>query len=80
MPYHPTPTPGWSTSSMGRPATMSEQECQALSDHLSVCATLQGPIQALKRGTAWTLSVLAGHAITGLALGTALVLLGWLLW
>jgi len=79
--HHPThPTPGWSTSSMGHPADMSEQESLALGEHLSLCATLHGPLQTIARGIAWTLSMLAGHAITGLALGALLMLAGWLVW
>jgi len=78
---HPTHlTPGWSTSSRGRPADMSEQESLALGEHLSLCATLHTPVQTIARAMAWALSMLAGHAITGLALGAFLVLAGWLMW
>lgn len=58
---HSTP---WETSSFGHPAEVSPYERAALSDHLSTCAALRGPLQVLHSGFAAVQGVLAGRVIT----------------
>ena len=61
----PTPTsfaPRWSTSSLGEPATPSEQDKRALVDHLCLCSTQRGPLQTLGVGVQYVESVVGDHA------------------
>ena len=81
----PTPTsfaPRWSTSSLGAPADMTEQERLALCQHLGLCVRLFGPLQApvqlMGSGLAWLHTRLAGRAVTSVSLVGAVALLGWL--
>jgi hypothetical protein len=57
-------SPSWETSSFGHPAEVSPHERAALSDHMSLCAALRGPLQVLHSGFAAAQGVLAGRVIT----------------
>lgn len=59
----PSP-PSWETSSFGHPADISSLERDALSDHLSLCAGLRGPLQMLQGAAATVQGLLAGRVIT----------------
>jgi len=54
----------WETSSFGHPAEVSPHERAALSDHLSMCAALRGPLQILQSAAATVQGMLAGRVIT----------------
>jgi hypothetical protein len=72
-------SPSWETSSFGHPADVSTLERAALSEHLSLCAALRGPMQALQSGAETLQGLLAGRVITSVL--TVLLLAGgvWLL-
>jgi hypothetical protein len=72
-------SPGWETSSFGHPAEVSPHERAALSDHLSLCAALRGPLQVLHSGFAAVQGILAGRVITAVLLVFTLVGGVWLL-
>lgn len=74
----PSLAPRWSTSSLGEPATPSEQDKRALVDHLCLCSTQRGPLQTLGVGIGWLHALLAGRAVTLCTLAGLLVLGGWL--
>lgn len=80
-PHHPL-APCWSTSSLGAPADMTEQERLALCQHLGLCVGLFGPLQApvqlLGGALAWLHTRLAGRAVTSVTLVGAVALLGWM--
>jgi hypothetical protein len=57
-------SPSWETSSFGHPAEVSQHERAALSDHLSMCAALRGPLQVLQSGATAVQGMLAGRVIT----------------
>lgn len=78
MPLSSPLPPRWSTSSLGDPADMSEQESLALGEHLCLCVTLRGPLQALGGGLAWVQATLAGRAVTTFTLAGLLALAGWM--
>ncbi len=69
----------WETSSFGHPAEVSPYERAALSDHLSTCAALRGPLQVLHSGFAAVQGVLAGRVITSVLFVLTLVGGVWLL-
>lgn len=72
-------SPRWETSSFGHPAEVSPYERAALSDHLSLCAALRGPMQVLHSGLAAVQGVLAGRVITSVLLVLTLAGGVWLL-
>lgn len=78
MPITPSLQPRWSTSSLGDPADMTEQDNRALGEHLCLCVTLRGPLQAMGGGLAWVQGLLAGRAVTTVALAGLLALVGWM--
>lgn len=77
MPHSPPLAPCWTTSSMGHPADMSEQESTALAEHMSLCAALREPLLPLGDGISWLRKHLARRSITAFALITVLVPAGW---
>lgn len=72
-------TPSWETSSFGHPAEVSLHERAALSDHLSMCATMRGPLHVLHSGFAVAQGMLAGRVITSVLLVLTLAGGVWLL-
>lgn len=54
----------WDTASMGLPADISSTERSALSEHLSLCGALRGPLQSLQAGANEVQGVLAGRVVT----------------
>jgi len=71
--------PSWQTSSFGHPADVSPLERAALSEHLSMCSALRGPVQALQSAAASVQAMLAGHVITSVFMVLLLVGGAWLL-
>lgn len=69
----------WETSSFGHPAEVSSHERAALSDHMSMCAALRGPLHVLHSGFAAAQGVLAGRVITSVLLVVTLAGGVWLL-
>jgi hypothetical protein len=72
-------SPSWETSSFGHPAEVSSHERAALSDHLSMCAALRGPLQVLHSGFTAVQGMLAGRVITAVLLVLTVVGGMWLL-
>lgn len=78
MPPTTSLAPRWSTSALGEPAHTSEQDQLALGEHLCLCATQRGPLQAVGTGLGWLQAQLAGRTVTTCALAGLLVLCAWL--
>jgi hypothetical protein len=72
-------SPNWETSSFGHPAEVTPVERAALSDHLSLCATMRGPLHVFQSGAANLQSVLAGRVITSVLIVLMLAGVVWLL-
>jgi len=72
-------SPSWDTSSFGHPAEISSHERAALSDHLSLCAALRSPLQALRNGAGTVRGLLAGRVITSVLMVGMLAGSVWLL-
>lgn len=71
--------PRWDTASMGLPADISSTERSALSDHLSLCGALRGPLQSLQAGANEMQGMLAGRVVTSLLVIVLLVGGSWLM-
>jgi|APMed6443717190_1056831.scaffolds.fasta_scaffold55662_2 hypothetical protein len=71
--------PRWDTASMGLPADISSTERSALSDHLSLCGALRGPLQSLQAGANEMRSMLAGRVVTSVLVMVVLVGGSWLM-
>lgn len=71
--------PRWDTASMGLPADLSLTERSALSDHLSLCGALRGPLQSLQAGANDMQGMLAGRVVTSLLVIVLLVGGSWLM-
>ena len=69
----------WDTASMGLPADISSTERSALSDHLSLCGALRGPLQSLQAGANEMRSMLAGRVVTSVLVMVVLVGGSWLM-
>ena len=72
-------SPSWETSSFGHPAEVSSLERAALSEHLSLCAALRGPLQVLQSAAMAVQGALAGRVITSVLVVLMLVGGVWLL-
>lgn len=72
-------SPHWKTSSFGHPADVSSLERDALSEHMSLCAGLRGPLHAFQSGAATVQGVLAGRVITSVVVVVLLSVGVWLL-
>jgi hypothetical protein len=71
--------PGWETSSFGHPAHVSSLERADLSDHLSLCAALRGPLHMFQSAAATVQALVAGHVITAVLVVLSLAGVVWLL-
>jgi hypothetical protein len=71
--------PRWDTASMGLPADISSNERTALSEHLSLCGALRGPLQSLQAGASEMRGALAGRVVTSLLVIVLLVGGSWLM-
>ncbi|MBT9553426.1 MAG: hypothetical protein IV088_21500 [Hydrogenophaga sp.] len=71
--------PRWDTASMGLPADISSTERSALSDHLSLCGALRGPMQSLQAGANEVSGMLAGRVVTSALVLAVLVGGSWLM-
>lgn len=71
--------PRWDTASMGLPADITSTERSALSDHLSLCGALRGPLQSLQAGANEMRSMLAGRVVTSVLVMVVLVGGSWLM-
>ena len=69
----------WDTASLGEPADISSRERSALSEHLSLCGALRGPLQSLWTGADEVQRLLAGRVVTSALVVTVLVGGSWLL-
>jgi len=72
-------SPSWDTSSLGHPAEVTAVERAALSEHLSLCAAMRGPLHLFQSGAATVQSVLAGRVITSVLIVLVLAGVVWLL-
>jgi hypothetical protein len=54
----------WDTASLGQSPDVSPLERSALSEHLSQCGRLRGPLQSLSSGAGDLQGMLAGRVIT----------------
>ena len=79
MPNTSSFEPRWDTASMGLPADISSLERSALSEHLSLCGALRGPLQSLQAGAGEMRGMLAGRVVTSVLVMVLLFGGSWLM-
>jgi hypothetical protein len=79
MAQTPSSTPTWDTASLGRPASASALEHNALSAHLSDCGARRSRLHDLQSGADGLRQALAARVVTTALVLTLLLGASWLL-